>query len=122
MAKRTTVLIVDDSSYASKQLGQVIESIAGFAVIGYATNGAEAVQLYQELTPDVVCMDIVMPILDGLQALRAIKKIDGEAKVVIVTSVGTRGEKRDEALRLGAKSVISKPFEASSVRSVLESL
>lgn len=122
MAETTTVLVVDDSDIAAMQLGKVIESLAGFSVIGFASNGAEALKLYQELSPDVVCMDIVMPVLDGLQALRALKQIDKEAKVVIVTSVGARGEKRDEAMRLGAKSIITKPFEASSVRSVLESL
>ena len=115
-------LLVDDSKVAAQQLGNIIKDVEGWEVVGTAGNGAEAIKLYAELKPDVVCMDIVMPVMDGLQALRTLLSRDPEAKVVVISSVGGVGDKVVEALKFGAKSVVSKPFEPEQVKEVLKSL
>ncbi len=116
------VLLVDDSITTAKQLEQIISGFAGYQVVGHAKNGAEAVKLYKTLTPDMVCMDIVMPLMDGLQATRAILQSDPNAKVVMISSLGGVGDKVVEALKVGAKNVIAKPFEADKIKATLEAL
>lgn len=116
------ILIVDDSHTACRQLAQMISELPGFEVVGKAKNGADAIQQYQQLNPDIVCLDIVMPVMDGLQALRAILSIDSNAKVIIISSVGSLGSKAALAFRLGAKSVISKPLDKNQLFQVLQNL
>lgn len=72
--------------------------------------------------PDIICMDMNMPGMDGLTALRSLVVLDKDVKVVMVTSLGGVGDKFTEALKLGAKNVISKPFEADDVLQVLREL
>ncbi len=117
-----TVLLVDDSLSTAKQLKQIISGFPGYEIVGRAKNGAEAVKLYGELKPDIVCMDIVMPIMDGLQALRMILKMNTEAKVVMVSSLGGVGDRVVEALKMGARNVIAKPFEDEKIREMLDAL
>ncbi len=116
------VLVVDDSLAIARQLTKIIEEFGGYKVVGHAKNGAEAVKLYKTLEPDVVMMDIVMPMMDGIQSLRTLMRLDAKAKVVVVSSVGGVGQKVEEAIRLGARNVISKPFEPEKVQSILEKL
>lgn len=116
------VLIVDDSVAVARQLEKIIAGSSDFQVAGHAKNGFEAIRMYQETTPDIVCLDLNMPGMDGLTALRSLVAIDGSVKVVMITSLGGVGDKYAEALRLGARSVISKPFEAEQVLRVLHSL
>ena len=116
------VLLVDDSKTTAKQLKAIIEELPGYEVIDVGTNGAEAIKLYRRHAPDIVCMDIVMPILDGLQALRTIMQQDPSAKVVMISSVGGVESKAMDALKLGAKNVISKPFEPDQIREILSAL
>lgn len=113
------VLVVDDSLVATRQLTSIIESIDGFEVVGTARNGAEAVRRYQELAPELVCMDIVMPVMDGLEATRAIMQLDPAAKIVVISSVAGQPDRGTEALRLGAKSIIAKPMSADVIRDAL---
>ncbi|RME26491.1 MAG: response regulator [Deltaproteobacteria bacterium] len=117
---RKSILIVDDSIAVAKQLENVVESFAEYEIVGHARDGAEAIRLYKNLKPDVVLMDIVMPLMDGLQSLRALMKIDPQAKVIMVSSVGGVGDKVEEALKLGARHVVSKPFEAEKLKAVLD--
>ncbi len=115
------VLVVDDSISIGRQLTKILqEEIGGYEVIGHAKNGAEAVKLFKTLNPDMVLMDIVMPMMDGIQALRALIKLDPKAKVVVVSSVGGVGQTVEEALRLGALSVVSKPFESEKIKATLD--
>ena len=115
------ILVVDDSIAIGRQLTKILqEEIGGYEVVGHAKNGAEAVMLFKSLKPDVVLMDIVMPMMDGLQALRALTKLDPKAKVVVVSSVGGMGQTVEEALRLGALSVVSKPFESAKIKATLD--
>ena len=72
--------------------------------------------------PDIICMDMNMPGMDGLTALRSLVVLDKDVKVVMVTSLGGVGDKFTEALKLGAKNVISKPFEAENVLQILRAL
>jgi two-component system chemotaxis response regulator CheY len=114
------VLVVDDSIAIARQLTKMVESFGGYEVVGHAKNGAEAVKLFKTLGPDIVLLDIVMPMMDGLQSLRTLMRLDPEAKVIVISSVGGVGQKVEEAIRLGARSVISKPFEEDKVKSILE--
>ena len=112
------VLIVDDVVLARKMLR---EMFAGdrFEVVAEATNGQEAIDLYRANKPDVVAMDIVMPMMSGVAATREILKLDPRAKIVICTAVGEEQLVR-EALEAGARSFIVKPFQAEDVRKVVE--
>jgi len=114
------VLVVDDSIAIARQLTKMVESFGEYQVVGHAKNGAEAVKLFKTLSPDIVLLDIVMPMMDGLQSLRTLMRLDPEAKVIVISSVGGVGQKVEEAIRLGARSVVSKPFEEDKVKSVLE--
>ncbi len=116
------VLVVDDSLSLGRQLSQIIAGSGDFEVVGPGTNGAEAIKLYQKDHPDILCMDMNMPVMDGLTALRSIMAFDRNAKVVMITSLGGVGDKFTEALKLGAKNVISKPFQADEVLKVLRAL
>ncbi len=119
MAKK--VLIVDDSETTYRQLKKVLEG-GGYEVVGHAVNGDDGVAKFQELRPDIVTMDIVMPGLDGVGAVKQILAIDAGAKLVIVSSMGGVREKMVAALTAGAKSVIQKPFEAAQVLDALGKL
>jgi two-component system chemotaxis response regulator CheY len=107
-----TVLIVDDSAFMRNLLQQLLDG--EHRVVGEAENGVEAVELYRELDPDVVTMDVVMPIRDGIEATEAIKGEDPEARVVMCTSVGQE-EKMRAAVEAGADGYITKPFQKPNV-------
>lgn len=115
-----TVLVVDDSKMSRKMLRTILEE-EGFAVVAEAGNGEEGVEAYKKYRPAVVTMDITMPKLDGIGALREIRAYDGEAKVVMITAAGQQ-QKIIEALKLGAEKFITKPFERSDVISTIHSL
>ncbi len=121
MTKRR-VLIVDDSLTVARQLRAILEAAGDFEIVGHAKNGIEAVKQYRTDNPDLVLMDIVMPEMDGLQATRAICALDPKARVVVISSAAGVGDKVTEALRLGARNIISKPFDAETILSVLRAL
>ncbi len=108
-----TILIVDDAAFMRAMLKRILED-AGFEIVGEAVNGREAVQLYEELNPDLVTLDMVMPEMGGMEALQAIRAHDRKAKVVIVSAVDQR-ENLLEAIRSGATEYIVKPFDESRV-------
>ena len=116
------ILVVDDSLVVARHYEMLFSGSDEFCVAGHAKNGAEALKLFMEAQPDIVCMDMTMPEMDGITALRSLMKIDPEARVVMVTSLGGVGEKFNEAIRLGARGVISKPFDTEQVLQVLRSL
>lgn len=107
------VLIVDDTAFMRKLLKNILFS-AGFDIAGEAENGKQAIELYKELKPDIVTMDIVMPEMNGIDALKEIKKLDPNAKVVMCTAVGQE-QMVKMAIKLGAKGYIVKPFQAPKV-------
>ncbi|QEM69123.1 response regulator [Geobacter sp. FeAm09] len=116
------VLVVDDSLSVARQLEKIISESGEFTCVGHAKNGAEAIKMNHAEDPDIICMDMNMPGMDGLTALRSLSMLDREVKVVMVTSLGGVGDKFTEALKLGAKNVISKPFEADDVLKILRDL
>ena len=111
-------LIVDDSRTSRKILKGILEG-AGFTVVGEATNGQEAYDKYVELQPDVVTMDITMPVLDGIGGLKKIKEAFPESKVVMVTAAGQKN-KMLEAVQNGADEFIPKPFDAEQLVATLK--
>ena len=116
------VLIVDDSAVVAAQLSQIVEAADDVEIVGHARDGLEALKLVQQTRPDLVFMDIVMPKLDGLNALRLIRSMGVPSRVVMVSSVGGMGDRVEEAIKLGAHSVISKPFDEQQIRAVLQEL
>ena len=103
------VLIVDDAAFMRLTLKSLFES-NGFEVVGEAENGKVAVRKYNELRPDIVTMDITMPEMDGVQALRAIRVIDSNAKVVMISALGQESYVREAVLN-GAKGFVVKPWK-----------
>lgn len=122
MAEPRKVLVVDDSATVAKQLTKILEESGRYKVVGHATDGLEAIKQFKSLAPDIVCMDVVMPNLDGLQAVRMIKQVNKDAKVVMISSVGGVAEKVAECLKAGASNVVSKPFDANKVLEVLDAV
>jgi len=116
------VLVVDDSLSVARQLEKIISDSGDFTCVGHAKNGAEAIKMNHTENPDIICMDMNMPGMDGLTALRSLVVLDKDVQVVMVTSLGGVGDKFTEALKLGAKNVISKPFEADNVLQILRQL
>lgn len=107
------VLIVDDALFIRNALKMMLEN-NGFEVVAVAANGVEGLNKYQELQPDIVTMDITMPIMDGIQALREIMKLNRSANVIMISAMGQESAVR-ESVVAGAKSFIVKPFKEEQV-------
>ena len=109
--KKLTVLIVDDSRTVLAQIENVVSANETVEVVGTARNGAEAVQQVSQLRPDLVLMDIIMPDVDGMAALRLIQSKNPETRIAMLSSIGAMASKAEEAFRLGAIQVLSKPID-----------
>ena len=107
-----TVLVCDDAGYMRALITDILTQ-AGYEVLGEATSGVEAVEKYKELMPDVVTMDIVMPEMSGIDALREIMSVDPDARVLMCTAVGQEGM-TTQARQVGARGFVIKPFEPSA--------
>ena len=112
-----TVLIVDDIPYVRKTLKQILSS-HGFRVVGEAENGEEAVQLYSEVQPDFVLMDLVMPVLNGVEATKRILKMDSSACIVILSAM-MQENLVTEAILAGARDYVVKPFQTEEILKVI---
>ncbi len=108
-----TILIVDDAAFMRMMIKEILTK-NGFDVIGEASDGAEAVEKYGELNPDLVTMDITMPEMDGITALKKIKDTDPNAKIIMCSAMGQQAMVID-AIQAGAKDFIVKPFQADRV-------
>ena len=111
MAKN--VLIVDDAAFMRMMIKDILTK-NGYNIAGEAENGLKAVEKYNETKPDLVLMDITMPEMDGIQALKKIKEMDPAAKVVMCSAMGQQAMVI-EAIQSGAKDFIVKPFQAERV-------
>ena len=120
MAK--SVMICDDAAFMRMMIRDILTK-NGFVVAGEAENGIKAIEKFKEVKPDLVLMDITMPEMDGIQALKEIRKLDGNAKVVMCSAMGQQAMVI-ESIQAGAKDFIVKPFQADrvieAVRKVLE--
>jgi two-component system, chemotaxis family, chemotaxis protein CheY len=114
------LLVVDDALFMRKLICGVAAE-AGWDVVGEAANGREAVALYEQLRPDLVTMDLVMPEMGGLEALREIRARDPGARVVVVTALDQKQSLMD-SIREGAIDFIVKPFERQRVLNLLAKL
>ncbi|WP_324717161.1 response regulator [Carboxydochorda subterranea] len=115
-AKR--ILITDDTAFMRVTLRRVLES-NGFEVVGEAEDGMDAVQKYVELKPDVVTMDITMPKMDGITAIRKIMEIDPQARIIVCSAMGQK-PMVIEALNAGAKDFLVKPFQPQRVLEAIQ--
>lgn len=115
-----TILLVDDSAFMRLTLKNMLTR-NGFTVVGEAENGQEAIEKYKELKPNFVLMDILMPIEDGLGAVREIIKIDPQSKIVMVSAIGQETVIQ-EAIQLGAKAYLIKPATPEKLVSTINSI
>ena len=112
-----SVLVVDDSKTSRKILTDVLTRM-GLEVIGEAANGEEGFLKYKELRPDIVTMDITMPVMNGLESLLLIKHEDENAKVVMITAAGQKNNLM-QAVKAGAEEFLTKPLEEDEIRRVI---
>lgn len=107
------ILVVDDAAFMRMMVRNIFEK-AGHEVVGEGVNGADGIDKYKELKPDLVTMDITMPELDGISAAREIVKYDPNAKVIMCSAMGQQAMVID-AIQAGAKDFLVKPFQADKV-------
>lgn len=115
MNQKLTVVVVDDSSTARAQFLEIAQQHPAVQIVGTASDGAEAVLVVAKARPDLVVMDIVMPNLDGLAALRILRNRVPATRIAMVSSLGGSPARAEEAFRLGAVQVMAKPFDASQL-------
>lgn len=108
-----SVLVTDDTLYARLELRHILSTF-GYQVVGEAKNGLEAVERYRELRPDLVTMDVSMPEMDGVAAVKRIRDLDPSATILMCTSMGQRSLVL-EALNAGAADFVTKPFRERHV-------
>ncbi len=107
------ILLVDDAAFMRMMIKDILVK-NGYEVVGEAENGAKAIEKYKELKPYLVVMDITMPEVDGIQAVKEIKKIDANANIIMCSAMGQQSMVI-EAIQSGAKDFIVKPFQADRV-------
>lgn len=108
-----TVLVVDDAAFMRMMIKDIL-SKNGYEVVGEAENGALAVEKFRDLRPDLVTMDITMPEMDGISAVKEIKAIDASARIIMCSAMGQQAMVID-AIQAGAKDFIVKPFQPERV-------
>ncbi|CUH96098.1 hypothetical protein P22_2186 [Propionispora sp. 2/2-37] len=109
----TKVLVVDDAAFMRMMIKDIL-SKNGYEIVGEAENGLKAVEKWQELHPDLTTMDITMPEMDGITAVKEIKKLDPNAKVIMCSAMGQQAMVI-EAIQSGARDFIVKPFQPDRV-------
>ena len=107
------VLVVDDAAFMRNMLKDILHK-NGFIVAGEASNGIEAIEKYKEVKPDIVTMDVTMPLLNGIEATKGITEHDCNAKIVMCSAMGQQGMVID-AIKAGACDFIVKPFKADLI-------
>jgi two-component system chemotaxis response regulator CheY len=107
------VLVVDDAAFMRMMIKDILQK-NGYEIAGEAANGAEAAAMYQDLKPDVVTMDITMPEMDGITAVKEIKKVDPKARIIMCSAMGQQAMVLD-AIQAGAYDFVVKPFQEERV-------
>lgn len=111
------IMVVEDNAFARMMIKEVIES-HGYRVVGEASGGLEAIEMYSKLKPDVVTMDITMPDINGIEVVKAIIASDQEAKIIMISALG-QPEPIVGALKAGAKDFLAKPFKKDRVKQAI---
>ncbi len=112
------ILVVDDANFLRTALTSILKK-KNHEIVGEAENGKEAVRLYQELEPDIVTMDITMPVMNGIEAMKKIIELDSKASVIMCSAMEQQ-KVVFEAIELGAKDFIVKPFDDNRVHDTFE--
>jgi two-component system, chemotaxis family, chemotaxis protein CheY len=115
---KARILIVEDNAVIRDLLRGIMRHDAELSVVGEATNGETAIDLAEKLHPDLVCLDVLLPGLDGIAILRALRAVHPEMRVVLVTGQATSSVV-SEALALGASGFVVKPFNAARLLSTV---
>jgi len=110
---KNRVLVVDDAAFMRMMIKDILKK-GGFEVVGEAEDGVKAVEKFKELKPDLVTMDITMPEMDGITAVKEIKKIDADALIIMCSAMGQQAMVID-AIQAGAKDFVVKPFQPDRV-------
>lgn len=112
--RNLTFVVVDDAVFMRTLLRKMIEEVEGYTVVGEGSNGYDAIDQAKLHQPDVMTLDITMPDLDGIKAVKDILKFSPETKIIMVSAMGQQSMVI-EAIKLGAKDFVVKPFEKSRV-------
>lgn len=118
--EKTTIMVVDDSPFALKQIRDLVED-NGYEVVGYAKSGEDGIKLYQEIHPDIVILDIIMPGIDGLETAEMLMREDPKATILMLSSLCDTGT-LDEIRGIGLKYLIPKPWDDEVLLATLELL
>ncbi len=119
LLSESKILIGDDSILARKQLKDILSDLGGVNCME-AANGQEVIDLYKKEPADIIFLDIVMPVKDGIAATKEIMALNPSAFIIIASSIGTK-EQLMSAIEAGAKDFIQKPFSANNIKRVIES-
>lgn len=119
MGKRK-IMVVDDALFMQNMLKNILEEME-YDVVGTASNGKEAIDKVQTLNPEIITMDITMPDMDGIEALKEIKKINNKVKIIMCSAMGQK-QFVLEAVQSGAVDFIVKPFERSKIAKALNNV
>ncbi|MBU1076617.1 MAG: response regulator [Spirochaetes bacterium] len=113
-----TILLADDLAFIKMVQKEILQK-EGYDIIGEAADGLEVIEKYKKLRPDVVIMDITMPKMDGLNALKAIRQLDPDARVIVCSALGQQ-QLIIEAIKIGAKDFIVKPFDPPRLATAIQ--
>lgn len=115
-----TVLVVDDAMFMRVTISNMMEQW-GYHVVAQAANGQEAIAKFEECEPDVVTMDVTMPIMNGIDAVKTIMERNPDAKIVMITALGQQ-KLIKQALAYGAKDFVTKPFDPVHLKEVIDNV
>lgn len=118
MNSNATVLVCDDAIFMRKMIGDILAQ-GGYRVVGEAANGVQAIEMYKQLRPDLVTMDIIMPDMGGIDAVREIVKEDPDARILMCSAMGQQALVV-EAIEAGARDFIVKPFQPARVLEAMQ--
>ena len=114
------ILISDDSILARRQLKDILTN-DGYSNFLEATNGQEAIDLYIEHKPDIIFLDIVMPVKDGITAIKEIRQLDADVEIIIASSLGTQSQLKAAILE-GAREFVQKPLQAGQITKIVATI
>lgn len=114
------VLIIDDSPFIAKEISDIIE-VKGYEVCAHAKNGETGIAMAQELKPDVITLDIIMPGIDGIETAKEILKLNPEAKIVMLSSLCDH-DTMEEVEEIGLKYLVAKPIEGAKLLAALDEI